>query len=135
MTIIEWYESICKDDSFNDIATLMQKRGQLSAASVTMAKGIKDKMIEHRREDFNLTIECKRRKIDLLSQTDPATNKVYTNVKVTDLIDVEFSDRLANVVAMETIIEGDKIILKQVNQVLEAMRQDIAELRAIREGK
>jgi ubiquinone biosynthesis protein UbiJ len=135
MTIIEWYEKTACDPSFTDIATLMQKRGKLSAHCVEMAKAIKDKMIEHRREDFRLTLASKRRKIELLSQTDPNTNKVYTNVKAADLIEVEFSDDLANVAAMETIIEGDKIILKQVNHVLEAMRQDIAELRGIREGK
>lgn len=134
-TIVEWYEQISKDESFNDIQTLMKKRGQLAAASVNLAKQIKDKHSWLRRESFYAGISKKRLVIELQTKTDPNTNKAYTSAKANAMADTEWADFEAPLEVTEVEIDGDKLVLKQINQVLEAMRQDIAEMRAEREGK
>lgn len=135
MTIIEWYEAACKDHSFNDIQGLIQRRGQLSASSVDLAKKIKDRHSELRRKMFLAETNKKRRIIELQTTIDGNTGKPYTSAKATAIADVESAEEMLPLEVVEVEIDGDKMILKQINQVLEAMRQDIADMRAAREGK
>lgn len=133
--VIDWYESISADEAFNDVGTLMRTRALLSAYSVKFARKIKEDAVSHRTNDFRYSVECKRRVIELMAKTDPHTQRAYTSAKANQMIEVEMSEMEESVEVADAMLDGNKIILKQVNHVLEAMRQDIAEMRVLRDDK
>lgn len=133
-TIVQWYERISRDDSFNDVASLMQKRGQLAASTVELAKRIKERGIMLRQLKFTTDLAMKRRFIELTQTTDPATGKTHTGAKADTMAWEQMADSHDKIETAEGEQEGDKIVLRQLNQVLEAMKQDIAELRNVRDN-
>lgn len=133
--VIDWYEAISQDEAFNDVATLMRTRDLLSAYSVKFARKIKDELVQHRTDDFRYSVELKRKVIGLMATKDVHTQRSYSSAKANQIVEVELSDLHERVEIAEATLEGNKIILRQINHVLEAMRQDIAEMRALRDDK
>lgn len=133
--VIDWYEAISQDEAFNDVATLMRTRDLLSAYSVKFARKIKDELVQHRTDDFRYGVELKRKVIGLMATKDVHTQRSYSSAKANQIVEVELSDLHERVEIAEATLEGNKIILRQINHVLEAMRQDIAEMRALRDDK
>lgn len=133
--IIAWYEKISQDPAFNDIATLMQKRGQLSAELYKLSVTLQRVMAGHRKADYMYEIAMKRKVIDLTAMTDNATGRAYSHAKAEAMARVDFLDEGLKLAEQEGTIDGWKIRLRQGNAVLEAMRQDIAELRKLRDNE
>jgi hypothetical protein len=133
--IIQWYEGISQDPAFNDVATLMQQRAKLAAILYSMSVTFAGLLKGYRRQEFLHEIALKRRIIMLTAETDNATGKAYSHAKAEAMAKVELSIEGEAVAASEGEIEGWKIYMRQANAVLEAMRQDIAELRKLRDDQ
>lgn len=132
--IISWYEDISRDPSFNDVATLMQRRAELAARLYGASKTLASLLKGHRASEYQYEINVKRRVIMLTAETDNATGKAYSHARAEAMAKVELSSEGLEVAKEEGTIEGWKIWIRQANAVLEAMRQDIAEMRKLRDN-
>lgn len=132
--IITWYENVSRDPSFNDVATLMQRRAELAARLYGAAKTLAGLLKGQRAADYQYDVSMKKRIIMLTAETDNATGKAYSHAKAEAMARVELVDEGLEVAKQEGEIEGWKIWIRQANAVLEAMRQDIAELRNVRDN-
>lgn len=132
--IIQWYEDISRDPSFNDVATLMQRRAELAARLYGAAKTLAGLLKGQRAAEYQYEVNVKRRVIMLTAETDNATGKAYSHAKAEAMAKVELSGEGLEIAKEEGTIEGWKIWIRQANAVLEAMRQDIAEMRKLRDN-
>lgn len=132
--IIQWYEDVSRDPSFNDVATLMQRRAELAARLFGAAKTLASLTKGQRAAEYQYEINVKRRVIMLTAETDNATGKAYSHAKAEAMAKVELADEGLAIAKEEGTIDGWKIWIRQANAVLEAMRQDIAEMRKLRDN-
>lgn len=133
--IIEWYKLNCGDIHPQDLGLLLEKRAKLAAYSVTYAKVILRYGKEYANYHVTRSINVKIRANELQAKPDPdaANNKTYTNARSLEIATIENQGVYRDEYMAEANYNGHKLILNQVNAVLSAMQQDIAELRNVRE--
>lgn len=130
--LIDWFEQICLDPSFNDVGTLIQNYGLISALSVTQARKLRVVSKEFRNAHAVRRINCVIREEELQGKEDPATRKIYTATKSASIALRENQEVYRKEYMNQGEWEGSEVVMKQVNQVLFAMHKMIAELEGTR---
>lgn len=132
--IIDWYRINCEIIGAEHLEQLMQKRAKLASYSVTYARFVLRYAKEYAKNHVTRQINVKVRANELQAMRDPnaAGDKTYTNARANEIATAENKAVYMAEYMAEADYNGHRIILNQINAVLDSMRQDIAELRGIR---
>lgn len=134
--IMKWYEAIVsKKEQFVDIETLMKARAKLAIGGYDLSVEFAKEKQELRLLECDYDISKDKRVIKLMADTDPDTSKTYSSAKANQLADSELENIRIRIATLEGMTDGKSKVLAQTNKVLDAMQQDIAELRELRKGK
>lgn len=128
--IIEWWNNLPSD--FNDVKTLFEKRRRLAAHHVFMAKYWSDKNKEYNAAYSTRKMKEAKEMVARLDMIDNTTEKYTTLGKSEAKALIHVEEEFFNAYELKGIIEGVKTIMDAVKIALQAMNQEIAELRGIR---
>lgn len=132
--IVEWYKLNAEHLVPQHLQLLMQKRGKLAAYAVDYAKAILKFGKEYAKHHVDRSINVKIKSTELQSKVDPdaANGKTYTNARAVEIATIANEETYRLEYMAEANRDGHTLILRTINNVLDSMKQDIAEMRSIR---
>lgn len=128
-SINEWYMHL--DPGFNDLELLMHKRRMLVGFFNKLAKEYKEKLIEYNTGHANRRIAEALKIMEYVDSHDNQTNKGMLLGKAQAKTLTEIQKEYLHVYELKGLTEGYKVLKDSVQHTLQAMHQDIADLRGM----
>lgn len=137
--IMDWWYALPYD--YNNLGELQFKRKQLASLALYIGKELAIKIRELTIAHSQRRIEEAKKSTEYQSKIDPdkttkdGATKTFTSARAKEKALIDIQPLYDREYKLEGEIEGSKIILKQVNLILQAQHQDIAEMRGVRDDE
>lgn len=127
-SIMGWYGNL--PSGYNDLETLMYKRRMLVGMYGVMAREHNKNLKEFNNKHADRRIKEAKELLINLKDIDPSTEKFNTLGKAEAIALKNIEPEYRGVYALKGVIDGTKILMEAVDKCLQAMNQEIADLRS-----